>query len=161
MIITEVKKVKAKALLDLRCIKNYINLKWLRKYQIAERRKSSFYTLFTFDDQLAAYNEDWVTEKTLLIIIRIGSHEKTLVIDVIKINDYDITLDLPWLRKYESNIGYKKGIIIFNNYNYSPQLEIEKILLKEMTRQFQFNPDSVRLAVVRLNNTKVDYIILE
>jgi hypothetical protein len=54
--------------------------------------------------------------------------------DVIEISDYDITLGLSWLRKHESNIGYRKGIVIFNNYNCSPQLEIEKILLEEMTR---------------------------
>jgi hypothetical protein len=30
-----------------------------------------------------------------------------------------------------------------------------------MTRQFQSNPDLVRLTVVRLNNTKVNYIILK
>jgi Retroviral aspartyl protease len=66
--------------------------------------------------------------------MKIGSHEKTLVMDVIKISDYDIILGLSWLRKHEPNIDYKKGIVIFNNYNYSPQLEIEEILLKEMTR---------------------------
>jgi hypothetical protein len=115
-------------------MRNYINLKWLRKYQIAERRKSNFYIFFTFDDQLAVYNEDWVTKETFPVIIKIGSHEETLVIDVIKISNYDITLGLPWFRKYESNISYKKGIVIFNNYNYSPQLEIEEILLKEMTK---------------------------
>jgi Retroviral aspartyl protease len=54
--------------------------------------------------------------------------------DVMKINDYDIILGLSWLRKYELNINYKKRTVIFNNYNYSPQLEIEEILLKEMTR---------------------------
>jgi Retroviral aspartyl protease len=51
--------------------------------------------------------------------MRIGSHEETLVIDVIKISDYDIILDLPWLRKYKLNINYKKGIVIFNNCNCS------------------------------------------
>jgi hypothetical protein len=81
--------------------------------------------------------------------------------DVIEINNYDITLDLPWLRKYKSNINYKKEIIIFNNYNYSSQLEIEEILLKKITRQFQSDPDLVRLAVVRLNNIKINYIIPE
>jgi hypothetical protein len=93
--------------------------------------------------------------------MKIGSYEETLVMDVIEISDYDITLGLSWFRKYESNINYKKGIVIFNNYNCSPQLEIEEILLKEMTRQFHFNLDSVRLAVVRLDNTKIDYIIPE
>jgi hypothetical protein len=58
MIITEVERVKTKALLNLEYIRNYINLKWLRKYQIVERRKLNPYTLFTFDDQPAAYNED-------------------------------------------------------------------------------------------------------
>jgi Retroviral aspartyl protease len=52
--------------------------------------------------------------------MRIGSHEETLVINVMKISDYDIILGLPWFRKYESNINYKKGTVIFNNYNYSP-----------------------------------------
>jgi Retroviral aspartyl protease len=56
--------------------------------------------------------------------------------DVIEISDYDIILNLPWLRKYEPNIDYKKRIVIFNNYNCSPQLEIEEILLEEITRQF-------------------------
>jgi hypothetical protein len=81
--------------------------------------------------------------------------------NVIEISDYNIILGLPWLRKHEPNINYKKGTVTFNNYNYSPQLEIEEILLKEMTRQFQSDPDSVRLAMIRLNNIKVDYIIPE
>jgi hypothetical protein len=54
--------------------------------------------------------------------------------DVMKISDYNIILGLFWLRKHEPNINYKKGIVTFNNYNCSPQLEIEEILLKEMTR---------------------------
>jgi hypothetical protein len=66
--------------------------------------------------------------------MKIGSYEETLIINVIEISDYNITLDLSWLRKYEPNISYKKRIVIFNNYNYSSQLEIEEILLKEITR---------------------------
>jgi hypothetical protein len=66
--------------------------------------------------------------------MKIGSHEETLVIDVIKISNYNIILDLLWLRKHELNISYKKGIVIFNNYNCSSQLKIEKILLKEIMR---------------------------
>jgi hypothetical protein len=73
---------------------NYINPKWLRKYQIAERRKSNLYTFSTFDDQPAAYNEDWVTEEISPVTIRIGSHEETLVMDVMEISDYDIILSL-------------------------------------------------------------------
>jgi hypothetical protein len=84
-----------------------------------------------------------MTEKTPLITIRIGSHEETLVIDVIKINDYNIILDLPWLRKHEPNISYKKGTVTFNNCDCSSQLEIEEISLEAITRQFQADPDSV------------------
>jgi hypothetical protein len=54
--------------------------------------------------------------------------------NVMKISNYNITLGLPWLRKHESNIGYKKGTVIFNNCNCSFQLEIEEILLEEITR---------------------------
>jgi Retroviral aspartyl protease len=134
MVITKVEEVKAKALLDSGYIRNYINLKWLRKHQIAEKRKSNLYTFSTFDDQPTVYNKDWATEKTSLIIIKIRSHEETLVINIIKISDYDIILDLPWLRKHELNINYKKGTVIFNNYNYSSQLKIEEILLEEIMR---------------------------
>jgi hypothetical protein len=66
--------------------------------------------------------------------MKIGSHEETLVMDVMEISDYNIILRLPWLRKHELKIGYKKGIITFNNYDCSSQLEIEEILLKEMIR---------------------------
>jgi hypothetical protein len=66
--------------------------------------------------------------------MKIGSHEKTLVINIMKISDYNIILGLFWLRKHKPNINYKKGIVIFNNYNCSPQLEIEEILLKEIMR---------------------------
>ena len=68
--------------------------------------------------------------------MRIGSHEETLIIDVIEISDYNIILDLLWLRKHKSNIDYKKEIVIFNNCDCSSQLEIEKILLEKITRQF-------------------------
>jgi Retroviral aspartyl protease len=66
--------------------------------------------------------------------MKIGSHEETLVMNVIEISDYDIILGLPWLRKHELNIDYKKEIVIFNNCDCSSQLEIEEILLKEITR---------------------------
>jgi Retroviral aspartyl protease len=66
--------------------------------------------------------------------MRIGSHEETLVIDVMEISDYDIILGLFWLRKHKLNINYKKEIVTFNNYNCSSQLEIEEILLKEIIR---------------------------
>jgi hypothetical protein len=68
--------------------------------------------------------------------MKIGSHEEILVMDVMEISDYNITLNLSWLRKHELNINYKKGIVIFNNYDCSSQLEIEEILLKEITRKF-------------------------
>jgi hypothetical protein len=54
--------------------------------------------------------------------------------NVMEISNYNITLKLPWLRKHEPNINYKKGTVTFNNYDYSSQLEIKEILLKEMTR---------------------------
>jgi hypothetical protein len=79
--------------------------------------------------------------------------------NIIEISDYNITLDLSWLRKHELNINYKKRTVIFNNRNYTFQLEIEEILLEEITRQFQSNSDLVRLAMIKLNNTKVNYII--
>jgi hypothetical protein len=100
-----------------------------------------------------------VTEETPLITMRIGSHEETLIINIIKINNYNITLGLSWLQKHEPNIDYKKETVTFNNYNCSSQLEIEEILLKEMTKQFQSDSDSVRLVMIKLDDTKINYII--
>jgi hypothetical protein len=81
--------------------------------------------------------------------------------DIIEISDYDIILDLFWLRKHEPNISYKKGTVTFNNCDCLSQLKIEKILLEEMTKQFQSDPDLVKLAMIRLDNTKINYIILK
>jgi hypothetical protein len=47
-----------------------------------------------------------------------------LNLDVTETFIYDITFGLPWLKKHNPKINYRKGVIKFKNYECQPKPEI-------------------------------------
>jgi hypothetical protein len=94
MVKVKVGEIRARALLDLGYIGNYIYSEFLVKAKLPIRKKSNPYRFFTFDDQPAAINDGRVMDETRPIRISIQNHEKTINFNVIETSSYDIVLRL-------------------------------------------------------------------
>jgi hypothetical protein len=61
-------------------------------------------------------NKRKIDKKTKSIPVTVGIHQEMLNLDMIKTSIYYIIFGLPWLKKHDSRINYKKEIIKFKNY---------------------------------------------
>jgi hypothetical protein len=73
-----------------------------------------------------------------------------LNLDMTETSTYNITFGLPWLKKYNPKINYKKKIIKFENCECQPKLKIQKIFLKAITTFYKRDPNSVILIIISI-----------
>jgi hypothetical protein len=60
-------------------------------------------------------NKKKIDKKTGLIPVTVETYQEILNLDVIETSIYNIIFGLPWLKKYDPRINYKKEIIKFEN----------------------------------------------
>jgi hypothetical protein len=75
-------------------------------------------------------------------------HQEILNLDIIETSTYNTTFGLPWLKKHDPRINYKKRIIKFENCECQPKLKIQKISLRVMAAFYKKDPNSVILAII-------------
>jgi hypothetical protein len=69
-------------------------------------------------------NKGKIDKEIGLIPVTIGIYQKMLNLNVIKTFIYNIIFGLPWLKKHDPRISYKKEIIKFENCECQPITEI-------------------------------------
>jgi hypothetical protein len=60
-------------------------------------------------------NKGKIDKEIRPIPVNVGLYQKMLNLDMIETFIYDITFGLPWLKKHDSRISYRKGVIKFKN----------------------------------------------
>jgi hypothetical protein len=60
-------------------------------------------------------NKKKIDKETGPIPVNVGIHQEMLNLNVTETSTYNVTFGLPWLKKYDPRISYKKGIIKFEN----------------------------------------------
>jgi hypothetical protein len=73
-----------------------------------------------------------------------------LNLDMTETSTYNTTFGLPWLKKYDPRISYRKGIIKFENCECQPRPEIQEIFLRAIAAFYKRNPNSVVLAMISM-----------
>jgi hypothetical protein len=69
-------------------------------------------------------NKGRIDKETRSIPVNVGIYQEMLNLDMIKTFIYNITFGLPWLKKHDPKISYKKEVIKFENYECQFKLEI-------------------------------------
>jgi hypothetical protein len=69
---------------------------------------------------------------------------------MIETSTYNITFGLPWLKKYNPRINYRKKAIKFKNCECQPKPEIQKISLKAIITFYKRDPNSVILTIISI-----------
>jgi hypothetical protein len=82
--------------------------------------------------------------------VTVGTHQEMLNLNVTETSIYNITFGLPWLKKHDPRISYKKEIIKFENCEYQPTTKIQEISLKAMAAFYKRNLNSVVLIMISI-----------
>jgi hypothetical protein len=69
-------------------------------------------------------NKGRIDKEIGLILVTVGTYQEMLNLDVIETSTYNIIFGLPWLKKYDPRISYKKEVIKFENCECQPITEI-------------------------------------
>ena len=69
-------------------------------------------------------NKGKIDKETGPILVNVGIYQEMLNLDVIKTSTYNTTFGLPWFKKHDPRISYKKEIIKFKNCECQSKLEI-------------------------------------
>ena len=78
----------------------------------------------TFDNQPILANKERIDKETGLISVNVGTHQEMLNLNITETSIYDITFGLPWLKKHDLRISYKKEIIKFKNCECQPKPDV-------------------------------------
>jgi hypothetical protein len=97
---------------------------FFRKVKIPQKIKQNPYGLYIFDNQPMLANKRRINKKTKLIPVTVGTYQEMLNLDIIETSIYNVTFGLPWLKKHDPRISYKKGIIKFKNCECQSKPEI-------------------------------------
>jgi hypothetical protein len=97
---------------------------FFRKIRIPQKIKQNLYNLYIFNNQPMLANKGKIDKKIRLILITVGTYQEMLNLDITETFIYNITFELPWLKKYDLRISYKKRVIKFENCKYQFTIKI-------------------------------------
>jgi hypothetical protein len=97
---------------------------FFKKVKIPQKTKQNFYGLYTFDNQPILANKEKIDKKIRAILVTVGTYQEILNLNVTETSIYDVIFGLLWLKKYDPRIGYRRGVIKFENYECQPKPEI-------------------------------------
>jgi hypothetical protein len=115
MVNVTIGEMAARVFINLGCQGNYVSPAFFKKVKIPQKIKQKSYGLYTFDNQPILINKGKIDKEIGLIPVTVGIHQEVLNLDMIEIFTYNVTFGLPWLKKYDPRINYKKRVIKFEN----------------------------------------------
>ena len=110
--------MSARIFIDLGCQDNYVSPAFLRKAKFPLKTKQNPYGLYTFDNQPMLANKRKIDKKIRPISVNVGTHQEMLNLNMTETSIYNTIFGLPWLKKHDPRISYRKGIIKFENCEY-------------------------------------------
>jgi hypothetical protein len=138
----------ARVFINSGCQSNYVSPAFLRKAKIPQKKKQNPYGLYIFDNQPMLANKEKIDKKTRLMPVTVGTYQEILNLNMTETSTYNATFGLLWLKKHNSRINYKKGVIKFKNCECQSTTEIQKIFLKVMAAFYKRDPNSVILTMI-------------
>ena len=96
MINVQIEERRLRIMINSSASENFIATRYTDYHELSIQRKTVVYPLLTVNG--STLNGGKVTEE-VQITLKIDRHEKRIRLDVINLINYDIILDISWLRK--------------------------------------------------------------
>lgn len=100
----------AKAMIDSGATGNFISWKYARWKRLPTQKKKDQYDLQMADGSTLSSRVD---EETISLPLAIQRHHEELTFDVVGMATHDVILGMPWLKKHNPVIDWRRGVLTF------------------------------------------------
>jgi hypothetical protein len=100
-----------RAMVDSGAMGNYIDPAVVSAHDICTRVKEESYSLVMADGGQASYRDGTVDIETFPLAMLGGEHMEEIVLDVTELGKHEIILGMPWIKKHNPIIDWKKGTL--------------------------------------------------
>ena len=114
-ILIELGTYKCQALVDSRVQGNFISPGIVNKYYLYWNRKKEPYRLNAVDETAVAYSNGIINKETDPLLVQIGNYTEQLTFNITKMVEYQLILEIPWLKKNNLWIDQTTGQIYWAN----------------------------------------------
>jgi hypothetical protein len=101
-------------MVDLGAIDSYMSLKTMERIYLYTREKKKPYELALMNSKAKRDNNGMVIKETLVFVITISKHTERAKLDVTQLENHEIILGMPWIKKHNPIIDWVKGMISFD-----------------------------------------------
>lgn len=151
---------QSRAMVDSGASGNFLATRYASYRNLPIRRKDVVYPLASVDG--SAINDGWVKDE-VTVHLSIQSYHENVTFDVIELANYDIILGIPWLRKNNPQIDWRKGELTFKDQqtiyplhllssrdeDETKHTEVWEKTRRQMRRIARSNPDSLNSVWVK------------
>lgn len=100
---------RLQAMIDSGASGNFASESFIKRHGIATQRKKEGYELIAVDGSSLPS----VERETIPLPLAIQRHHEEIVLDVTDMASHDIVLGIPWLRKHNPVIDWRRGVLTF------------------------------------------------
>ena len=80
-------------------------------------KKNDSYDLIVVNENSLFNENERVIEETRSLLIAIQHHHEKIIFDIVWMIMHNIVLEMPWLKKHNSDIDWVKKVLIFKQCN--------------------------------------------
>lgn len=118
-----IKDVEAKALLDSGATNLFVHWNFVRKHRIPTKAYARPRTIRNVDNTVNTLGQ---VTNFIEATLKIGNHEEVTRFAITDIGEDDIILGLPWLRKHNPAVNWRKGQLALEDCPLSCQMTMKK-----------------------------------
>ena len=107
-----IKRQRARVLINTGVIKIFILLKFTRKIECKRIQKKKLYLLKIFDKTPSTYNNGIINKEIYELTLKIKLYIKILIFNIIEIFNSDVILGFPWLERINILLYYARRQLI-------------------------------------------------
>jgi hypothetical protein len=92
-------------MVDLGAIDSYMSLETMKRIHLCTREKKKPYELALVNSKAKRDNNGMVIKETLVFVITISEHTKRAKLNVTQLENHEIILGMPWIKKHNPIIN--------------------------------------------------------
>ena len=139
--------IKIFIMIDSDCSANMIDSRFAATFNIFSTLKSHAIKYTIIDNKI---NADDMIIHDIIMKLKIDSHQESLTLDIIKLHNYSIMLDISWLKLHDLWIQWSQHRIIFNSSFYLINYKLNDVYIAIMLFEYLNYVSSIMLLFASL-----------
>ena len=105
-------------MIDFDATRNFVSSFLVNKKDLFTQKKKNVYNLMIINGNPLKDNDEMIIEKIISLTITFQQHYEEFTLNVVRMINHDIVLEMSWLKMHNFNIDWETKIFIFERCDY-------------------------------------------